>query len=417
MPTYKILIIDDEINEREDIYKKLFDKEYSDNFNFELVFKDTYIIGQDVLDEFDACIIDVFLGGVFLPNGKDEMTAGDILKDQNPIGTGPVIIITSRAEEFIENNDFEPVFMNLTLETKVKPSLYLSYNTLENKCRDEDYMYLKNIRANVNRAILFQKTPKKKFDLLVITALQEEMDPFNGLVGGGTPVKLGRKVVIEYKYNNCNIKLKVLTVVCDKMGQVEMAYKLGAIKACYDFDHMVMIGVCGGVEHKVSIGDVIIPESSEPYDHVKINNSGTSARTTSVTWKENSYYNLGSFVRKDAHDIAINHYNKVSNLTLSEPKCHNDPMLSGSAVINRSGLLESFGKIVGNENSCSVDMESYAFYYFANKENDIKTSMVIKSVMDLAGGEKQDDYKTYCAGLSANVLYELIKKGAYVKHQ
>lgn len=434
----KILIIDDEIN-RQTTY------EYAlDDPEFEITFKSKFTEDQ-VESNFDLCILDYYLGGDGMNTNDDGdfLQAPHILKNGNPIGFGPVIIVSDQIDTFFDLHEmrFTTNFTKL-LNKKCSPSHYLAYSqfelTLELDTKGNSTPRAQNAKASLIYKIKKLKNECKDkicVDIVVMTALDEELSPLLNILCKDKEIdyrKSSKPINGHFaEVTTENSTTKIFLLHNNQMGHVETMSRLAQVNNSYEFKHIVMIGVCGGREGVTKIGDVVIPKKSISYVDGKLEGNSFLSRSDH---KDQIFLVSQQITPNIIKGYAADFHNSYSGTNKKPtlgPKIHTEAMLSGNIVVNTEGEIQRLAHTVGDSKACSVDMESYAIFYFALNNESVDSSCVIKTVMDLAGDSiqgnkksnqnnindnsevseegKNDNYKAYCCELSAHVFLEMVK--------
>ena len=171
----------------------------------------------------------------------------------------------------------------------------------------------------------------------------------------------------------------------------------------FDPCSIAMVGICGGKEGEVNLGDVIVADKTWDYGAGKVRiNSKDKLQLLAQPNQLNMDTKLKAEIIRNKSLIekiyikwnTSNRDNKISSV-----KCGALP--SGSAVIASKEFIDEivapqYRKFLG------IDMETYGLYFACeNAKNDIKY-VSIKSVSDLANQDKDDSYHNYCSYASAS---------------
>jgi nucleoside phosphorylase len=174
---------------------------------------------------------------------------------------------------------------------------------------------------------------------------------------------------------------------------------------------LMMIGIAFGVDkEKQTIGDILVAESINGYDHVKVVQGKRIPRGTTLIATDN--------LTRRIKEIAKG-WNCLSGK--KKLKVHTGEILSGDALINdrkfRDELINSFPKSTGGE------MEGVGFYSAAQEKNI--PHLLLKSICDYADGNKdvlKDRYQAkamncllgFCTIIfQSNFLSELYQTKSY----
>jgi nucleoside phosphorylase/CheY-like chemotaxis protein len=207
-------------------------------------------------------------------------------------------------------------------------------------------------------------------------------------------------------------ELKIVSTHLPQMGMVATA--TSAMKLIQHFrpKFLIMTGICGGVEGKVNLGDVVISDMSFDLESGKIvvDEDGTQGFEPDYR-----VIPLNSSLKEDFMDLS-NDSQALAGIKSKwkgdkvhgELNLHIGPVGSGAAVISNRDYIET--KIKHQRKLIAIDMESYAIFYcaqFCTKPQPIP--ILIKSVSDYANPDKADNMQKYCATMSANAADYIIK--------
>ena len=401
MSRLKLLIIDDEWESRKDVYEKVL----SSDFDISAINKPSDINESNA----DGYLVDVVLNNWITDKGEPQELI-PILETLKEKGT-PIILVSKKYDVLLQNNQLTNT-INRIIKEDLPVKSFLAWRDFE---KEYDYLEKGIIDHTVQSSIKFwllrdiTHKREKEADIGIICALQEELNPFlvnfqNGTLERTPLENLScKKGVIKTKNNKT---IKFVTAIQEEMGTVDAATIGTMLVKDFNIKHLFMIGVCGGRDGKVNIGDIIIPTDSVAYQRGKITDKGLDLE---IGHSKTNISPKGIF-DNDCTEIINGIYQKYKGKRDSMPKIYFNPIACGENVLNKRKELDKISKDVAQRNLCAIDMESYAILRL-NKFLNIKT-IVIKSVMDLASN-KSDGYKDYAAYMSANFLFEILKEEIY----
>jgi len=273
---------------------------------------------------------------------------------------------------------------------------------------------------------IIDKNAKPNFDIAIISAFEEEMEPFRNFLDEESKIsELGAIVLKNYNIKNVNNKeISIITAVQKKMGMFDASFLILNILLNYNVQHIFMIGVCGGNKADVNIGDIIIPNTVKLFSKGKITHSIIEPDIDTANNNSNFYSSVSSSstqilrkiideIKQEENEIFTKFKENIKKRDVTKQKIelHNKIMGCSDYVIDRTGLLKSLKELAGARKLISVDTESFPVIKFGERSVTIKTD-VIKSVMDLTEN-KNDKYKEVAAYISARFLYEILVQGIY----
>ncbi len=206
-------------------------------------------------------------------------------------------------------------------------------------------------------------------------------------------------------------KLKIVASYLPQMGLVSAAFSASKIINTYRPKYFIMTGICGGVKGSVSLGDIIICDSSFDLG------SGKITFKDQKEWFEPDFKAIPlsgelkvallefcadrQIVRNIQDSWPGNRPQNESNIKIG-------PVGSGAAVIANSDHLN---RIKAHQRKLlAIDMETYSIFYSSQFSNTPSpTPISIKAVCDFADHEKNDNIQKYCSHLSARTADLIIR--------
>lgn len=406
----RIMVIDDDLECRKDNYQNAlgerYDVEYSEDADL--------IYDQIKKSKADLYIIDLNLDQFTDPETNRNMHVNDILR---VIGKNkPIILLSDEYPELAKNGRLQSIIKG-TAEKDYNVCSFLTWDEIKqidyNETRikeDQLHGYKDAMYSRIDFCINRDRTPK--YSLGIVCALEEELEPFMQKVQPNS-IKLIKVNGISYKEGVIRTKsgkeIYFISACSTKMGIADASILATHMSMHWGVKNLFMLGVCGGREGKVDIGDVIVPLESVAYQRGKMTKKGFSSDIEIAKHKELMELDVSSCqkilkrIYKEYLNSLIERDETIENL--KQPIIHNDAMACADYVVDKKGFLDKISKIIGKRKLCAVDMESYAIFRVGDVL-DFNT-LVIKSVMDLSNN-KSDKYKEYAAFIAANYLYQLL---------
>lgn len=261
---------------------------------------------------------------------------------------------------------------------------------------------------------------RRRCDIAIITAVDVE---FEAVKRWGW--QDGRDIphFTYYSKNITNSEGKVLKAVLVKlkdMGMVCATNTTDRIIHYFGPKCIIMTGICAGRKGAVSLGDLVVASQAWDYGSGSIEEVQKSRNVKDIVFcpapdyismKANptnvfDWYtpekirDLKDGLLKDAQE-SLNV--KLLEIALKErereTKVYQKTMATGAAVIKAEQFTNKFIK-EQNRKYLGIDMETYGVYYAA-EHGGVKEFFTVKAVSDLADTEKNDEFQSYCAKLSA----------------
>ena len=185
-----------------------------------------------------------------------------------------------------------------------------------------------------------------------------------------------------------------LLVHQEKMGLVDAALHSAQVVAEYNPDFLVMAGVCGGNRKKVNQYDIIIPTSVHDYATGKLVDGVIEPKE----YKTYANTSLIEFLKREKTKIILNmrsiltHLDSArSGLMSKDFEIHFGDFAAGPWVIKTDGFLENLLVEEVHKDMKGLEMESYSVIRAREiLRGNGKFSLVVKSVMDFTGKNKND---------------------------
>lgn len=441
---YKIAVIDDEYNDREETYKFFLEKEFETIPNsFEVLGCSDLESIQNLFEnneQIDAVFLDARLGDEDQSKKWGNYTFDYILKELetrfNNQQMIPLFMVSKRWSE-------QPELLTrvskscIDLDSILQPSMFYSYQYIENICQEAKLIdietnkpkitKLKSERENVYKEIgkysLAKDNSISPIDVVIICAIPDEKHSAYAV--------FDIKSEADKEHSKYNIKyqetvvenIHVAFVQQLTMGMTEAARVTTASIMAFKPKLIIMVGICAGEEHKTKIGDIIIPTKVFDYASGKIKREKLESDSidrfisrSQVVEKDKRLEML--FNRLEDPEIAADMSTKIcSHYRVLAPVPEDDKnkaikvssMASGPWVVDSPTVFNMIQNFV-NDKCPSLDMEAYA----VAKTSEIYDIpwLIVKTVQDYANGEKTVDEQSarkYAAYASASFVKNNIK--------
>lgn len=261
----------------------------------------------------------------------------------------------------------------------------INYNTSDNSWKEQFKATLKSIKF------------KMTVDFVIVCALEKERQGYKS-----TDVEFLHNFVLagmDCTYMKIGNRLGVC-ILSPKVGPIDAAVTSSKAIQRFEPKLICMSGICAGIPENVKLGESILVEEVWDHQSGKFNKGGLTPTIYQTSMCNSDAVVICSSVKDDGELI-----NKVSSLAklLGVESCElvRGPMVTGSTVIaevsKRDEIKAQQRKIMG------IDMEMVSVYRSAELNfNHIKV-FGIKTVIDLADGDKNDTYHEY--GCQVSALY------------
>lgn len=254
--------------------------------------------------------------------------------------------------------------------------------------------------------------PTQKFDVVIMCALEKEVQAFEGLADNWGQVKTisglsCREVQIgEYK---------TVIVKTSRMGLVA-----AAVTAAYALDRfeprlICMSGICGGVPGESNIYDLLVTQSCYQHDAGKWSATGFKSEHYDVQLDVSVHQKLievnsGPAIASLEADLNPGKSEFPNGSERISCKVITDAITSsGSAVIAEAGKTSTLS--IGQRKLSGFDMEVYSVYEAARHARKRTAFFAAKAVVDDGDKNKGDSFHRIGCLLSARFVVAAIREG------
>lgn len=269
-----------------------------------------------------------------------------------------------------------------------------------------------------SRSRYFAATKEYDYDLLLITALDEEMKPHRDRYDMFSSAEF--EGVSEFLFGDkTGAMRRGIAFSIGRAGQHSAASYTQSLITWYRPKLCVMTGICGAVRGKLKLGEVAIFETVIDWDSGKWKSERTGwfQRKAVFRPRPDPLGIRDTPVHRISRSIVENNLAARAEIEMKmreigpEPsaalRIKLGPAASGSAVIAEASVIQRIRGL--NENVQAVDMESYGFYHAALTTHVIRPAFVcIKGACDFCEPDKDDRYHEVAAYVSAEVAHEFI---------
>lgn len=312
-----------------------------------------------------------------------------------------------------------------TLE-RVSTSIATNVMTVVEETRDDDRWKERlgqkvryTLRASSHRQM--GTNAQYDYDLLLFTALDEELEPFRNRFDFSDSGIFPRTYTFGFVDKDHQGRRGIAFSI-GKSGEARAASFAQSLFSLFRPRLALMTGICGGVPDKTNLGDIVFAESALDWDYGKWLESDVSSESTSgdrpsgpeprFVSRPDPISIRGSRAHGAVRDL-------LAGKALEEPgflrsiaegsqgvirsfASHLAPYGSGSSVISSGSILDQVRGL--NDSIRGVDMECYGFYHAGVNTHVIKPELLcIKSVSDYSNGTKGDSHHQACSFASAKV--------------
>jgi len=197
---------------------------------------------------------------------------------------------------------------------------------------------------------------------------------------------------------------KVITLGCTRMGSSSSAVTATQVLSMFNPKLILMVGIAAGIKGKVDLGDVLVADSSWDWESGK----STVEADKSIFKTAPHQIQLDQRYRDTFQNVAVSRagLDAIQNdwsqpMKVNRLKLHVGPIVSGSSVLEDPSLVERIQS--QHRGVIGIEMEGYGVALASSLSSSGAKWLLIKSVCDFAGPDKNDDYQAYSAYTSSKV--------------
>lgn len=260
---------------------------------------------------------------------------------------------------------------------------------------------------------LLAAQPKKKFDVVIVCALEKESEAFEGLGDTWGPVKTISGLICRDMQVG---PFKTVIVRAQRMGLVSAAVTSALALERFEPRLICMSGICGGVAGESEMYDLLVTQICHQHDAGKWSATGFKAEHYDVQLEVAVQNKLMEVASDNALLAHLLHGLDPGRTEVPEGRervgCNiktGVPTSSGSAVIAEEGKTAKLA--VGQRKLAGFDMEVYSVFEAARHASTRTAFFAVKAVVDDGGKNKGDSFHRIACLLSAKFVVAAIRSG------
>lgn len=259
---------------------------------------------------------------------------------------------------------------------------------------------------------LLAAQPPKKFDVVILCALEKEAVAFEGLTDTwGAMTTISGLICREVRIG----QYRTVIVRANRMGLVAAAVAASLALERFEPQMICMSGICGGAPGEAKIYDLLVTQSCHQHDAGKWSSTGFKSEHYDVQLDVPIHNKLVEIAAGPAM------VNLCSDLNPGRSEVPHDSeritckvmteaiTSSGSAVMAEAGKTSSLS--VGQRKLTGFDMEVYSVYEAARHARKRTVFFAAKSVVDDGDKNKGDSFHRIGCLLSAKFVTAAIRSG------
>lgn len=260
---------------------------------------------------------------------------------------------------------------------------------------------------------LLAAQPKKKFDVVIVCALEKEAEAFEGLGETWGPVKIISGLICREMQIGT---YRTVIVRAQRMGLVSAAVTAALALDRFEPRLICMSGICGGIAGESEIYDLLVTQICHQHDAGKWSATGFKAEHYDVQLEVAVHNKLVEVASGKELLASLLHGLDAGKTEVPEGKervsCNvktGVPTSSGSAVIAEDGKTATLA--VGQRKLAGFDMEVYSVFEAARHATTRTAYFAAKAVVDDGGKNKGDSFHRIGCLLSAKFVVAAIRSG------
>ena len=260
---------------------------------------------------------------------------------------------------------------------------------------------------------LLAAQPKKKFEFVIVCALEKEADAFEELAESWGPIKtISGLVCREVQFG----QYRGAIVRAHRMGLVAAAVAATMALERFEPRLVCMSGICGGVSGQSEIYDLLVTQICHQHDAGKWSSEGFKSEHYDVQLDVDVHNKLIELCSDEKlKNLLIERLDAaVSEVPQGKERISINirpeaATSSGSAVIAQDGKTSTL--TVGQRKLAGFDMEIYSIYEAARHAANRPAFFAAKVVVDDGGRNKGDHFHRIGCLLSARFVANAIREG------
>jgi len=260
---------------------------------------------------------------------------------------------------------------------------------------------------------LLAAQPDKKFEFVIVCALDKEVEAFETAVDSWGPVKtISGLICREVEIG----AYKGAIVRTNRMGLVGAAVIASMAIERFEPRLVCMSGICGGVKNEAQVYDLLVTQTCHQHDAGKWSATGFKSEHYDVQLEVAIHNKLVELCAEeglvtsllDGLNASVKEVPKGKDRV--ETRVRSDAATSsGSAVIAEEGKVAALA--VGQRKLLGFDMEVYSVYEAARHAKTKSAFFAAKAVVDDGSKNKGDQFHRIGCLLSARFVTKAIRAG------
>lgn len=253
---------------------------------------------------------------------------------------------------------------------------------------------------------------KGPIDFAIITALKLERDAVLQRLDEGYEQIQEDEEPLTYYYGHTTIpssgeRYSVVLVMLLKIGNDEAAVATTRLIRRWQPQHVLMVGIAGGVPGKVELGDVVVADSIYYYELAKLTPGGVQRRPEDFVTSRLLFGRAQAYEASEwKGDIGVERLGASAPET-PFPEARFGVIAAGEKIIADKKTMPKLLK--SNPRVIAVAMEGAGLARAALNQNLPPAFLEVRGICDFANEHKNDDWQPYAANAAAAFTIGLLR--------
>jgi nucleoside phosphorylase len=254
-------------------------------------------------------------------------------------------------------------------------------------------------------------TNEHQIDFAIITALEKEAKAVVGRLENYSKKRFEDKDIRTYHCGTVPIQgtdreYRVVVVLLPSMGEISAANAVTDTIARWNPRFVLMVGIAGGIpQNDLDLGDVVVADQIIGYEYGKVTEDGIKPRDRVYPVSALLLDRVRNFWDESwAQQVNVP---RPDSATRAVSKLFIGPIASGNKVIAstefRQRLKTRWPKLV------ALEMEGEGVFAAVFDRPQIRNTLVIRGICDMADERKSDEWQEYAANAAAAFTVSFLK--------
>lgn len=252
---------------------------------------------------------------------------------------------------------------------------------------------------------------QRPVDFLIVTALAEERDAVLRKLGKTRKIQMDglptyyRGSIKPYARRGV---YTVAVTMLNHMGNVESAQHTNQAIRDLQPAHVFMVGIAAGVKGKVNLGDVLVADQILYYEEQKQKPKRKELRPRAYPADPYLLDRVKNYNEVVWHEL-VESPRPTDFASPDKPQVHFAPVAVGEKIVADQAIVNELQQI--HAKISGIEMESFGVALAAANALERPRFLAIRGISDFADSQKNDDWHTYAADVSASFAIGFLRSG------